>query len=130
MSITERANDLGQAIIADPRFVKFAEMREKQEADIALQNKIDAFNDLKIDLSNLAEDGSDDAKAAELETQLKALYSEIASNPVMKTYMEAKAGFDAIMKEVNDILAFHLTGEEPHDHDGCGGSCSSCSGCH
>lgn len=129
MSIAEKANDLGLAIVADPRFIRFAEMREKQEADTALQNKIDMFNSLKLDLAELAEDGSDEERARELEQQLKALYSEIASNPVMQAYMEAKAGFDAIMKEINDILAFHLTGEEPHD-EGCSGGCSSCSGCH
>ena len=42
---------------------------------------------------------------------------------------ESNEAFTAMMQKVNAIIKFVVTGEKEEEHDGCTGSCSTCSGC-
>ncbi len=53
---------------------------------------------------------------------------ELTKNATAKEYLEAKSAFNKLINQVNEIIGYHIRGEE--EGGGCGGNCSSCSGCH
>lgn len=68
----------------------------------------------------------------ELETFRKVMQEEfekIIKNDIIATYVAANKELDALVEQVNAVLAYYITGEEENGHS-CGGNCSSCGGCH
>ena len=58
-------------------------------------------------------------------------FEKIMKNDKIATYVAANKELDSLMEQVNAVLAYFISGEEEHKHShGCGGSCSSCGGCH
>lgn len=58
-------------------------------------------------------------------------FEKIMKNDKIATYVAANKELDSLMEQVNAVLAYFISGEEEHKHGhGCGGSCSSCGGCH
>ena len=45
---------------------------------------------------------------------------------VISDYVEAKKAFDNLVSEVNNIINYYITGQDPN----CTHNCSTCSGCH
>ena len=44
----------------------------------------------------------------------------------IKKYIDAKKEFDAMVNQVNQMLNFYITGQDPN----CTHDCSTCGGCH
>lgn len=68
----------------------------------------------------------------ELETFRKVMQEEfekIMKNDIIASYVAANKELDALVEQVNAVLAYYITGEEENGHS-CGGNCSSCGGCH
>ncbi|MBE6903958.1 MAG: YlbF family regulator [Ruminococcaceae bacterium] len=126
--ITDKANELGELIKADERFIKYEELKQKQSADEALQEKISNFNLKRISLSNeMQKDDRDDEKVKQIETQMQELYNEIMASETMAEFTKASKEFEDLINSVYTILNYHITGEQPGS---CSGSCSTCGGCH
>ena len=45
---------------------------------------------------------------------------------INKEYIDAKKEFDAMVNQVNQMLNFYITGQDPN----CTHDCSTCGGCH
>ena len=89
---------------------------------------------LKCRIKSSKPDKSPD-KMTELDNQIKALYDEIMEMPSMKAYNDAKDELDALLQSVNYIISMAANGEDPmtcpeEPPHNCGGSCSTCGGCH
>ena len=57
----------------------------------------------------------------------EAFEAMVERSEVIKEFIEAKKNFDAVISEINGILNYYITGQEP----GCTHDCSCCSGgCH
>ena len=69
-------------------------------------------------------------KAAQRKAENERLESEYASmlSEQKKAYLEAQSAFNKVISGVNEILSYHIRGEEAAG--GCSGNCSGCSGCH
>ena len=96
---------------------------------------IGEFNLKRMAINNEAgKENRDESKLQELNAELRHVYAEIMKNPNMTAYNQAKEAFDAVLKRVNAIIALSAEGEDPETadltEDACGGSCSSCAGCH
>lgn len=126
-NVTEKIHALGEAIQKDPRHIAWKSAKEAQEADIALQEKISRFGSIRDQLmeANMAQ-SRDDAKITALSDEMRALYEEIMANEVMVTFSEAQENLNELMGEINGLIQFYVTGEEPSS---CGGDCAGCSGC-
>ncbi len=136
MGVIKAARELGKAIQADERYIKFNEARIANDADTDLQNKIGEFNLIRMQLSeemNLGENGNKD-RIAELNKKLRQVYSEVMINEAMIAYEAAKNDFDTLVREMNTIIDKSIAGEDPDTCDyeaaSCSGDCSSCGGCH
>lgn len=122
---------------SDERYLAFQAARAANDADTELQSQLGEFNLLRMDVNNeMEKNDRDDVRLSELNMRINELYNSIMQNKNMLAYNSAKAGIESFIDYVNLILNAAISGEdpllveEPTQDEGCGGSCSSCAGCH
>lgn len=133
MDVIEQVRNLGKAIQADERFVRYAKARLANDNDKELQAAIGEFNIIRMELDKeISSEEKNDAKVAELNEKLRKVYSEIMLTPAMTEYNSAKADLDVMVNEINTIISKCLDGEDPEtcEATACTGSCATCGGCH
>ncbi len=133
MDAIKSVRELGKAIQADERFVRYAKARLANDNDAELQAAIGEFNIVRMELENaVSADNKDDKKIEELNQKLRDVYGKIMSSPAMVEYNTAKAELDSLVNEINTVISKTLDGEDPETCDtvACTGSCATCGGCH
>lgn len=135
MDLIKMTRDLGVAIQQSPEFKRIYAAKAANDSDKELQALIDEFNMTRVKLSTAMQaEEKDEEKMSEYDTSLKSIYEKVMSNPNMLEFNAAKKEMDAIMIQINTILDATLNGDDPTtceaEKSSCGGSCSSCSGCH
>ena len=136
MDIIEAARNLGVAMQADERYLKYIEARKKNDEDPELQKLVGEFNlaRMTVDSEFQKEEAERDLeKIKEFNVKIRQLYGQIMCNDTMMEFNKAKAEFEEVMKRVNGIIELSMDGEDPLTCEpvtGCTGSCSTCSGCH
>ncbi|MBQ9376160.1 MAG: YlbF family regulator [Ruminococcus sp.] len=136
MTVIECARELGKALQEDERYAKFSEATKNSDNDTEMQNKIGEFNMLRMKLNQeMSKPEKDNEAMTKLDNDIKALYNEIMEMPTMKAYNDAKEELDSLLQSVNYIISMAANGEDPmtcpeQAPQGCGGSCSTCGGCH
>ena len=135
MDIITKARELGKAIQQEESYIKLQEVQKRADADTELQQLIGEFNLKRMAINNEAsKQDRDQDKLAELNTEMREVYSKIMSNENMLAYNEAKDAFDMIANRVLAIIQQSSEGADPETADftqsSCSGSCESCGGCH
>ena len=134
MDVIEVTRELGKAIQADERFVRYAKARLANDADVDLQNAIGEFNIKRMELEKaVSEEAKDEVLVKKLNEELRESYGNIMANPAMVEYNTAKVEVDSMVAEITTVISKWLDGEDPETCDtsaGCTGSCSTCGGCH
>ena len=134
MNVIELTRELGKAIQADERYIRFEKARIANDNDVDLQNAIGNFNIKRMELEQaVSKEPKDEEAVKNLNEELRKLYGEIMSSKGMVEYNTAKALLDQLVNEVNTIITKSLDGEDPETceaEEGCTGSCSTCGGCH
>ena len=128
MDVIEKAKELGLAIQQDPRYEAFMQMQAAYENDRELVGLLDNFEKVKGELiAENQKEEKDAVKMAALNETMRSFYQEIVENGTMQQFQAAKNELDRLMREVNGIINFSVTGEEPCSPDKCAG-CSGCPG--
>ena len=119
-----KAKELGETI-GDS-----AELQRLKKSEIALEGDdqgmglMEDYRLLQIELVKATREKKGEVRIGEIRDMLMAKQTELNTYPITLEYLEAKNAFDGMMKNINDIITFAITGE------GCSSSnCSSCSGC-
>lgn len=132
--IIEITRQLGAAIQESEAYKKYQLAMEANEKDDELNKLIGEFNMLRVSVSNEAsKEDRDEEKLNSINNDLRECYEKIMSNAQMKAFEEAKHELDHIMTKVQGIITLCIEGEDPATcevPEGCGGSCSTCGGCH
>ena len=133
MDVIEVTRELGKAIQADERFVRYAKARLANDADVDLQNAIGEFNIKRMELEKaVSEEAKDEVLVKKLNEELRESYGNIMASPSMVEYNTAKAMLDQMVNEINTIISKCLDGEDPatcEASSACTGSCATCGGC-
>ena len=133
MDVIEQVRNLGKAIQADERFIRYAKARLENDNNKELQAAIGQFNITRMELDReMQADERNEEKVSELNEKLRSVYAEIMSAPAMVEYNTAKAELDSLVNEINTVISKTLDGEDPEtcDTTACTGSCATCGGCH
>ncbi len=134
MDIIEQTRALGKMIQEDKRYIAYCTARDKNDQDQELQKLIGDFNIKRVDLNTeMSKDEKDTEKLKELDNTIKELYGQIMANDSMAAFNNAKTEMDSLLSQINNIITMSANGEDPETCNpisSCGGSCSSCSGCH
>jgi len=134
MDIIQATRDLGKLIQQDERYSAYHQAKLNNDNDEVLQKLIGDFNISRLELNNeMSKEDKDAEKLKDLDEKIKKMYNEIMQNPSMKAFDKAKNDMDEMLSQINNIITMCANGENPETCSAasdCGGSCSSCSGCH
>ena len=138
MDIIKLTRELGAAIQQDERYIAFTKARLENESDAELNDLMGQIQMVQMNYQmEASKETPDSAKMKEYEEQFNDVYTKFMDSEKMKVYEATRAEVDAMMNYIMQILGLCVNGADPmtcepeaeHNHD-CGGSCSSCSGCH
>lgn len=123
MDIIQMAKDLGQAIASSQQ------MEDLKKSELALENDpkakqlFDDYKNLQIEMVCAVKEQKETIDG--IREKLVAKQNELNEYPVTDAYIKAKSSFDSLIKTVNEVITFSITGEEPCSPK----KCASCSGC-
>lgn len=135
MDIIAIAKELGKALQQEEAYKNMVKATESNDANAALQEEIEQFNLLRLQLNEeVSKQESDNEKVEKLQNELTALYEKVTTEPGMVAFNDARTELEKLLDKVNQVISAAANGEdmdtfEPHDHS-CSGNCSSCGGCH
>lgn len=135
MNVIEMARELGKEIQADERYTAYHIAKQKNDKDEELQGLIGEFNLKRVDLNTeMSKENKDSDKLSRLDGEIKSLYGNIMANENMADFNDCKNAMDDMLSKINMVITMSANGDDPAtcsvEQDSCGGSCSSCSGCH
>lgn len=123
--IIEKARELGAMIQASEEMKNVKNMEILQENDDEAQELLKEFNMQRM---NLARDMQSNKISREeaVKKNNEAFDDMLSKSETIKKYIEAKKEFDSLVNQMNQILNFYITGQDPN----CTHNCSTCGGCH
>ena len=130
-AVFQKTRELGQALIESEAFqaMKAAEEKaaENREAAEMMQKYIDARTQIQ---ELLSQENPDSAVLKRLSDEMDQTQSALNAMEDIVAMNEARAAFSELINQVHQVLQFIVPGRMPEENGGCGGSCSSCAGCH
>ena len=125
MTILEKAHELGELIKESEEMKAMDIADEIQKNDEEAQKKLAEFNMKRMNIARDLQAGK--IKQAEgIIKNNEAFLELVEGNEAIRNYVEAKKAFDNLVGEVNKILNYYITGQDPE----CTHDCSTCGGCH
>jgi len=125
MDIITKAKELGDLIASsrEMNVLRQCELRVMQDkkADRLLREQ----KMIQDELLKASKRGDRSETYEQLKKILASKQEEIRNYSVTADFLKAKSDFDNLMKTINDVIFFTITGEEPCS----AGKCSSCGGC-
>lgn len=124
-TIFEKAHELGEMIKESPEMKAMDAAEEVQKNDETAQTLLQEFNLKRMNLARDMQAGK--IQQAEAIVKNNEAFSEmVKKSKTISDYVEAKKAFDNLVQEVNKILNYYITGQDPN----CTHDCSTCGGCH
>lgn len=135
MTVLEAVRNLGEAIQADERFLRYAKAKLANDKNSELQDLIGHFNVIRMNLDEIMSDENrDETKVQEMNEELRKVYLDIMSKDSMVEYNASKVDLDGMLNDVNSVIMQCVEGADPKTVEpevhSCSGSCESCGGCH
>ncbi|MDD3410843.1 MAG: YlbF family regulator [Eubacteriales bacterium] len=128
--VLNQAEQLAEAILDSEEFIRMRLAEQAAMHDESAAKLISDYTEQRGVVEKLlATNNVDHQSLAEAGEKLEAIQKLIDENTMLKTMRETNAAFGDMMKQVNQIIKFVVTGEKD-EQDGCTGNCGSCGGCH
>lgn len=123
--IIEKTRELGELIQQSEEMKNVKNAEILQENDDKAQELLKEFNMQRM---NLARDMQNNKISREeaMKKNNEAFDALLEKSETIKKYIDAKRDFDSLVNQVNQILNFYITGQDPN----CTHDCSTCGGCH
>ncbi len=126
MTIHEQTHELGKQIKASKQMEELMACEKAQMEDENAKKLLQEFNLNRMNLGRDMQEGKISQEEAIKKNQ-EAFDKMLNESEVIRAFVEAKNNFDALVNEINGILNFYITGQDPN---GCTHNCSTCGGCH
>lgn len=125
MTVIDKARELGELIQSSDEMTRMKQAEIAQEADENAKELLKEFNMQRMNLARDMQKG-DISREDAIKKNNAAFDELLEKSEVIKEYIDAKKEFDALVNQVNQILNFYITGQDPN----CTHDCSTCGGCH
>ncbi len=127
--ILKKAHELGELIAKSKELIRCQEQEITFANDPGAQAAVAEYDKKSKELAEeMRSGGMTPEKLESFRTRMNENMKELNQNTIARDYLEAKSAFNKLINQVNEIIGYHIRGEE--EGGGCGGNCSSCSGCH
>lgn len=128
--VLNQAEMLAEAILESNEYITMRLAEQAAMRDENATQLIASYSEKRQAVESLLADANMDHGAlAQAGQELQEVERAIDECEVLNKMREANEAFNAMMKKVNSIIRYVVTGEEEQE-EGCTGSCSTCSGCH
>ena len=117
--ILQENDDEAQALLKEFNLQRMNLARDMQNNKISREEAIQKDNH---DVYHLQEN----LNISQLTRINEAFEEMLEKSESIKKYIDAKKEFDAMVNQVNQMLNFYITGQDPN----CTHDCSTCGGCH
>jgi len=126
MDIITKARELGELIAASEQMASFNKAEEAMQNDSRAKTLFNDYKLLQIEVVKATKEKRPDDITQSIKDRLMAKLDEINNYTVTKDYLQAKAEVDRLMKTVNDVIIYSITGEEPCSPSKCGSCGGGC----
>ena len=126
MDIFTKAKELGSLISNSDEMQSFKKWEENLERDFGARALLKEYQSLQTEMLRAAQEDMDKSVLDEIKERLISKHDEINDCEIAINYLESKDKLDRLIKRVNDVLIFTISGEQPCSTNGCsscGGSC-------
>jgi len=128
--VLNQAEMLAEAILESEEYISMRLAEQAAMRDENATQLIASYSEKRQAIESLLADANMDHGAlAKAGQELQDVERAIDECEVLNKMRATNEVFNAMMKKVNSIIRYVVTGEEEQE-EGCTGSCSSCSGCH
>lgn len=124
MSITEKARELGLMIASSKEMETYKNYEAAMKSDEKSTKLMSEYKQLQIDMVKSTREGAEATVIEETKQKLLAKQKEINEYDITNNFLVSKSNLEALMKRVNDIIVFSITGESTCSDE----KCSSCGG--
>jgi len=118
-----KARELGNLIGESEVLNRLKKAEHSLENDERGMGLMEDYRLLQIELVRATKQNKSEVELADIRNMLLSKQAEISDYPITREFIESKSEFDSLMKNINDVITFAITGEES-----TGSKCSSCSG--
>lgn len=125
MDILDTAKELGVMLGNSKEMTDLKNSEAALQADDKARALMNEYKQLQIEMVKATKANKSQTELEEIKDILLKKQEEINNYPVTSNYIFAKSAFDQLMKKVNDVIVFGMTGEESCSPSKCG----SCGGC-
>ncbi len=128
--ILKKAHELGALIAESEELKRYQEQELSFLSDESAQAAVVTYDEQSKALAEEMRQGGGmtPEKLEGYRARMSENMAELSKNATAREYLEAKSEFNRLISQVNEIIAYHVRGEE--QGGGCSGNCSGCSGCH
>lgn len=122
-----KARELGEMLGDSLELLRLKKAETALEGDDRGMGLMEDYRLLQIELVKATREKMGEVQINEVRDMLMAKQTEINTYPITLEYLEAKDIFDSLMKNINDVITFAITGEtcSPSKCSSCGGGCGS-----
>lgn len=124
MDIISKAKELGNMIGSSEEMLNYKKWEDSLARDHKARVILKEYQEIQSEMVMAVHQNSEKDKLDELKHKLLETYDKVNECDVTRNFIEAKEKLDMLIKKVNDVLTYSITGEEPCSS----GSCSSCGG--
>jgi len=124
MDIIEKAKELGNMIKESNEMSSLKNSEAKMMQDEKARAIMNDLYLLQEEMARAMHEGSEKDVIEDIKQRYISIQNEMQSYDITRAYIEDKNKFDGMMKRINDVIVYSITGEEPCSH----GNCSSCGG--
>ncbi|MGM0437905.1 MAG: YlbF family regulator [Bacillota bacterium] len=110
MSIMEKAEDLGKALVESSEFTEMKAAEQKIEENEDAKALLDEFEAEQKKLQMMQQNGQQ--ITPEQQKNLQSVQAKMQKNEQIKEYMDAQQKFNKVMNSVNQVITSQLQDEE------------------
>jgi len=129
--IFEKTRELGQALLESDVYKKMKDAEEKAMQNVEAAEMMALYLEKRSQIQGMMEEENPDPGAMKrLSDEMDEVQQKLQMVDDIVTLTSARAEFNGLIGQINQVLQFIVTGRMTDEEGGCTGSCDSCSGCH
>ncbi len=126
MDIIEKAKELGNMIKESSEMAELKNSEAKMMQDEKARTILNDLYLLQDEMSKAMSEGKDREVLEGIQQKFISKQNEMKNYDITKSYLEDKSKFDNLMKQINDVIVYSMTGEEPCSDSDCGSCGCGC----
>ncbi len=125
MNILDKTRELGEMIQQSEEMKAFKAAELAQADDDTAQVLMQEYNITRMNLARDMQSGKLTREEA-TKQNAEAFEKVLEKSETIRNYIETKKAFDELVGQINRIINYYITGQDPD----CTHDCSTCGGCH